>query len=398
MLLAAWLMALGGLHVTQSHFFLADVPAVTLTMLAVWLVWRDLTISAANDHEALRWAAFSAAAAFAFKLFVFALPALAYAVFVRTPATVRAVHAAVFGIAGLTVFSLGFETPESIYMSITEGIKYDYEFDRVRGALLYLVQLPSLLAFPLLLAGVAGTWGLVARLRRLGRTRRRHALMVFGSVPLIGLAFVLLKLDHFPRHLVFVIPWAAIAGGWFLARVTERLPARQTALALGAVFVWMFAVVVDSERYFIFDPRNDALRWIRSHVPEVTTMNWMGKPTPRGYRTVRWFVHGEPEILIIEMAEANNSLSGVNWRNSYPTDVREVFDGRSPERVAAIQALFRGTSGYTEVARFSDPYIMPEYRLAMAALGDRSRSYITEVVIFERRGTGIGSASAAGRQ
>jgi len=143
--------------------------------------------------------------------------------------------------------------------------------------------------------------------------------------------------------------------------------------------------VVDGERFFIFEPRNEALRWLRTNVPEGSSLNWMGRRTPDGYRSVRWQVEGEPDVLVLEMHEANNSLSGVNWRNSYPSDPRQVFDGRSADRVAAIQALFRGTSSYTAVARFSDTYVMPEYRLAMALLGDRSRSYISEVVIFRRR-------------
>jgi hypothetical protein len=55
--------------------------------------------------------------------------------------------------------------------------------------------------------------------------------------------------------------------------------------------------------------------------------------------------------------------------------------------VAAIQSLFRGTSDYTMVARFPERYVMPEYRFTMALLGDRSRNFITEIVVFRRRVT-----------
>jgi hypothetical protein len=387
--LAAWLLALGGLHVTQSHFFVADVPAATWTLLAAWLLWLDLTRSGADNHESLRWAAFAGGAAFALKLFVFVLPALAYAVLARRPRLVRAVHAAVFTVAGLTISSLGFDTPAAFYRAATTGVNYPFEFDRVRGALLYAVQLPSILSLPLLLLAAGGTWSLLSRVRAAGGVRRRHALVVFGSVPVIGLAFVLLKLDPFPRHLVFLIPWAALAGGWSLARLMEwsKRNGRSPALVLAPMFLWMAAFVVDGERFFIFEPRNDALRWLRANVPEGSSVNWMGRRTPAGYRPLRWQVEGEPDVLVIEMFEANNSLSGVNWRNSYPSDPRLVFDGRSAARVAAIQSLFRGTSDYTAVARFPDAYVMPEYRVAMALLGDRARSLITEVVVFERRGT-----------
>src|SRR5262245_23941696 len=117
-LLAAWLMALGGLHVSQSHFFVADVPATTCTLVAVWLLWRDVRRPPGDGHEALGWAAFAAGAAFAYKLFVFGLPALAYAVFVRGPRLRRALHAAVFAIAGMTASSLGFETPLTLYRAV----------------------------------------------------------------------------------------------------------------------------------------------------------------------------------------------------------------------------------------------------------------------------------------
>jgi hypothetical protein len=385
---AAWLLALGGLHVTQSHFFVADVAATTWTLLAVWLLWRDLTTRGRDDHEALRWAAFAAGAAFALKLFVFVFPAVAYAVLTRRPRLVRAAHAAVFAVAGVAISSLGFDTPATFYQALTGGINAPYDFNRVRGALLYAIELPSILSLPLLLLAAGGTWSLLSRLRGADRTRRRHALVVFGSVPVVGLALVLVKLDHFPRHWVFLIPWAAIAGGWGLTRLADRLNrrGRSPALILVPVFLWMLAFVVDNERFFIFEPRNDAMRWLRANVPTGTSLFWKWHRTPAGYRTMPWPADGggEPDVLVIEMSDANNYLSGINWRNSYPSDPKEVFDGRTVERVAAVQSLFRGTSAYTEAARFPVSYVMPENRVTMALLGDRARDCITEVVIFRR--------------
>jgi hypothetical protein len=390
-LLAAWLLAFGGLHVTQSHFFLADVPAVTWLVLTSWLLWMDLTRSPAGDHEALRWAAFAAGAAFAFKLLVFAWPALVYAVVVRGPRLVRAVHAAIFIAAGIAVSSLGFETPASFYLAATTGVTVPFEFDRAMAALLYAIQLPSVLSLPLLVLAAGGTVGLLARLFRAESSTRRHAAMIFGSIPLIGIAFVLFTLDPFPRHLIVLIPWAALAGGWCLSRAITWVEARGRSrwLLLAPVFVWMLAFVVDGERFFIFEPRNDALRWLRAEVPPGTSVNWVGRRTPAGFTPLRWQAEGDPDILVVEMHEMNLALSGVNWRDSYPSNPREVFDGQSAERVAQRQALFRGTSAYVEVARFSENYVMPEYRLAMRLLGDRSRSYITEVVIFGHRRAGF---------
>ncbi len=48
----------------------------------------------------------------------------------------------------------------------------------------------------------------------------------------------------------------------------------------------------------------------------------------------------------------------------------------------AIQALFKGTTEYREVARFNEGYFMPEYRISDYVIGNRSRNYVAEVVIF----------------
>lgn len=396
-LAGAWLLALGGLHVTESHFFVADVPVTTWTLLSLWLTWRDLQ-EGPGRNEYLRWAAFAAGAAFALKLFVLALPALAYAVVVKPQRLLRASHAAVFAAAGLLASSLGFDTPTTLYRTVTLGINAPFTFDRVRGAVLYLVELPSIFSLPLLLLAVSGTWLLARRLASTDAVTRRHALAVFGVAPVVALAFVLFKLDHFARHWVVLVPWAAIAGGWALARALDALQRRRrpTALVLVPVFVWMAAFVIDAERFFILDPRNDAAHWLRSNVPEGSRVYWTWHRAPAGYQSARWFTDGNPDVLVVEMFEANNYLSGVDWRDSYPTDFRHILDGQTAERVAAVQSLFRGTSAYTAVARFPERYVMPEYRVAMTLLGDRARNGISEVVIFRRQAPAQTSSPASG--
>lgn len=382
--LAAWLMAFAGLHVSQSHFFLADTAAIGWTLLAVWLLWRDVTHGPTD--EALRWAAFAAGAALAVKIFVDVLPAVLYVALRRPPRVRRLIHVAVFLLAAFATASLGFETPATFYRAAKLGAGNPLEFSHVRATVLAAIQLPALLSLPLLLLALAGTWSLLRRLAASAEPRRLDALTIFGSVPLIGLAFITLKLDPWIRHWLILVPWAAIAGGWALARLVGwiRQTGRSPAFALLAVFGWMAVFVVDGERFYLFDPRNDALRWLHANVPAGTTMNWMGRRTPEGYQTVRWFTEGKPDVLIFEMYEANQSLSGTDWRDSYPSDPNQVYDGRTRERVAAIQSLFRGTSDYTMVARFPVPYLMPEYRLADALLGDRARNYISEIVVFRR--------------
>lgn len=386
---AAWLLALGGLHVTQSHFFVADVPGTTWLLLSLWLLWRDVIAPDDDRGEWLRWGAFFSGAAFGMKLFVFSFPALGAITLWKRPRLRRLLHAAVFAYAGLVVSSLGFDTPMQFVRILAGGMNDPYVFDRAKGAILYLVQLPGIMSFPLLVLAMIGTVMIVRR--ALTHPDRRRALagaILFGLTPLIVLAFIVLKLDHFPRHWVPLIPWAALAGGWALVRGSDWLSARRLspAVLVVPVLAWMLALVVDSERGFIAEPRNEALRWLRANVQAGSTVYWSRHAAPDGYRMLRWQNKGNPDILVIEMYDANNYLSGIDWRDTYPSDPKGVFDVESPERLAAFQALFRGESQYREVARFGEGYVMPEHRLSMALVGDRARSYLTELVIFRRTG------------
>jgi 4-amino-4-deoxy-L-arabinose transferase-like glycosyltransferase len=385
--LGAWFLALGGLHVTQSHFFLADTPATFWTLFAAWLLWTDLTSREGAKLDHLGWGAFATGAAFAYKLFVFAVPALGYVSLRRPPRVRRAVHAFIFATAGVTVASLGYDTPASFYRAATVGVNFPFHFSRVRAAELFAVQSPAILSFPFLIAASIGTVMLLRRLAGTRPDRRVDALGTFASIPLVAIMFILFKLDPWARHWVVLIPWAAIAAGYALARGIEKLRSRglHPAILIAPIFVWMLAFVVDAERYFVFEPRNEALRWLRMNVPAGASVDWVGRRTPQGFTSVRWLVEGTPDVLVFEMYEANNSLSGVNWRDSYPSDPAEVFDGRSRERVAGIQGLFRGTSDYVVTATFGPRYVMPEYRVEAGLLGDRSRNYISEIVVFERR-------------
>jgi hypothetical protein len=305
----------------------------------------------------------------------------------------------VFAATGFWISSLGFDTPLTFARVLAGGTNDPYVFDRVKGALLYVVQLPGILSFPLLaLSGI----GAVLLFRHLHQNVRRDriidGLIIFGSVPLITLLFILLMADHFPRHWVPLVPWAALTGAWALDRGVQALQraGRSPALLLAPVFVWMGALVVDTERGFIYEPRNEALRWLYANADSGSTLYWSRHGAPRRFENLRWENEGNPDYLAIEMYDANNFLSGINWKNSLPTDPSTVFDVERPERLLAFQALFRGDLSYREVARFSEGYVMPEHQLAMRLVGDRARSYLTELVIFQRTGAAAAPDSGSG--
>ncbi len=199
-------------------------------------------------------------------------------------------------------------------------------------------------------------------------------------------ALVVFELDHFSRHLVPFIPWLAVAAAWSLARIADafarrHIPAAATYLP---VFAYLAVFVFDGERVFLQEPRNKAAAWILENVPQGSSLSWRRPGSFPGYESVYFPLGGRPAFVVIDMHHANHYLSGLGLRNSYPRDYRRIFDAVSQERIDALQALFKGETEYREVARFAEGYFMPEYAIVDKLIGNRSRNYVAEVVIFQR--------------
>ena len=396
-LTAGTITALGGLHVTQSHFFLADVPGLFWFLLALYLLLIDLDGSETSDREALQWAALASGVAFGTKFLVAGLPTLGIAALARGPRLRRLVGVGVFAAAGFAVVNLFSFTLAELYDALVRGVGDPYAYSRWFGALLYLLELPSVISLPVTVFGLLGGGWLAARYVRLPRRRQLVLALVILLPFLANLYLIVFKVDHFPRHLVQLLPWLILPAAWALVRTSDAMAARgiaRTALIV-PFFAYLAAFVVDGERVFIQDPRNEAARWVMANVPEGGEFWWNRHPL-RGYRHLRFPERGRAPVLVIEMLDANHYLSGIGWRDSYPDDARNVFDAVSQERVEVMQALHRGILEYREVARFPVGYIMPEYVLTDRLIGDRSRNYVTDVVIFRRTETPSDSTHSGG--
>jgi hypothetical protein len=175
---------------------------------------------------------------------------------------------------------------------------------------------------------------------------------------------------------------------WTLVRVVDRVKSKgiRPALVVLPFFLYLSLFVFDGEKVFIKEPRNEAAEWLLQNVTPGTDISWVyhGEDLIPGYKHVHFPNRGRPTVLIMEMHEANHFLSGLGLKNSYPKDHRYVFDCVSPEKLKAFQALFKGNSEYKEVARFEEGYFMPEYLMVNSLLGNRSRNYVTEIVIFRK--------------
>lgn len=380
-LLGAALLALGGLHVSQSHFYLADVPGVFWLLLGLYLVGRDLE----NPQPlTLGWAGFAFGAAFGIKLIFLGLPSLLLAG-LRAPRRIRRLAiAGVFFAGGFGIVNMSSYTANELFRTLLRGTSDPYVFNRAMGALLHVIQWPAIVSLPVALLGIAGTVILSRACLNATRDGKWIFVLVLALPAVLHLAFVVLKLDHFPRHLLPFVPWTMLAAGVAVGRLMQRWPGRPGLVALAMVLLYQAAFVWDGERVFIDDPRNEAARWLDTNVDPATPIWWQGHSWVERYEH-QWFrPRSQPEVLVTHMMDANHYVNGVGWPNSYPADHRNVFDALDQERLELLQAIFRGTSPYREVARFTEGYVMPEYRLVLRLIGDRSRNYVSTVVIFRR--------------
>ncbi|MBV7327896.1 glycosyltransferase family 39 protein [Chloroflexi bacterium TSY] len=385
-LIAAWLLALGGLHVTQSHFFLADVPSLFWFLLGLYLLFRELQGETSQKQYFLVAAAFCFGVSFGVKFQIMSLPVLGIVTLMSRPRIPRIIYAGVFFFTGFIVVNFASYTPEDLYLSLTRGINDPYIYNRFMGLMLYAIELPSLVSYPILLLAVISGILLLGRVRGMAFRDRLLPILLVTIVPMVIYFFlVAFKLDHFPRHLIPFIPWIMIVAAWGVVKVMDRLTARglSPALFLVPLFLYMGLFVFDGERVFLDEPRNRAAEWILTHVESEQPPFWRTPGKLDGYSYVHFPEEGRPPVLVMQMDRANHYLSGVDFRESYPRDYRTIFDSESQARVDGIQAVFQGTSEYQEVARFDEGYFMPEYRMSDRLLGNRSRNYVAEIVVFQ---------------
>ena len=379
--------ALGGLHVTQSHFFLADASALFWFTLGLYLLRRHLD-DEGEDVGHFRLGAFAFGVAFGTKLVLIGLPSLAIASLLPGPRVRRIVWGAVFFALGFAIANAFDYSLVDLRQSFARGITSPTVFDRPRAALMYLTQLPGVFGLPVVLLAILG--GVAFARRRPGLVARspralEPALTVW--LPLaIATYLVLFRIDPFPRHLLTLFPWVVLFAGAGFASAQEWIRRRGVPAAVMPVVAtaWMALLVFDGERNFITEPRNRAASWLLANLPPGSTTYWPDHPFTTTYKHTVYPRGESPDVIVMEMMFANHFLSGPLWRNSMPSDHRRIFGGQSPERVQRMQALFRGGSGYKEVARFGEGYFMPELTVPLRLVGDRSRSYLTEIVIFRR--------------
>lgn len=383
---AGALAALAGLHVTQSHFFLADVPALFWYGLGLYLLFCHLERRAEqpDEVELFQWSAFAFGAACGLKLTVFALPSLGIAALLGGRRVRKIAGAAIFFGAGFAAINAFLYTPFDLRQTLATGVTIPFEFDRAVGALLYAVELPSVFGLPVVVMAAIGMVALARGVRSRSRPRLWAIGLSLWLPTLVAIYFIVFTLDPFPRHLLSLLPAIVLPAAFGLSAAVERLRAGRTVVP-AVVLGWQALFVFDGERVFLDEPRNDAARWVQAHLRPGGEYWWWMRDLP-GYTHKYFDEWNRPPVLLVDMHYANHYLTGVGWRNSFPRAARNVFMMESQSRLELLQALFRGETEYREVARFREGYFMPEYVLTNRLLGDRSRSYVTEIRVFRRPG------------
>ncbi len=384
---AAWIFALGGLHVSQSHYFLSDVPSTFWFLLGLYLLFLDFERPDKNNSIFLMIAAACFGISFGLKLNFFGLPTLALIALMYRPRIIRTIQAGVFFFAGFILVNFASYTPFDLLQTFKRGIGGSYQFSWLSNLFLYLIELPTIVSLPVVLLFLGGCYFLARKFLSTFTLKKSLPIMIIIIVPLLlNLLIVIFKVSHFPRHLVPFIPWISIVAAWCLVHIIDKLSLKgfYSYLVIVPFFAYLAIFVYDGERVFFKEPRNEAAKWLYQNIPQGTEISWFGKDWMPGFKHTAFPDQGEPKIIVIEMHHANHYLSGMGLKNSYPTDYRFIFDGRSNLRIQKLQALFKGESEYIEVARFREGYFMLEYNLVDNLIGNRSRNYVAEIVIFKK--------------
>lgn len=385
---AALIFSLTGLHVTQSHFFLADVPFLFWCTLASYLTMLGFLGRGESDDRLIVAAAASVGAAIGIKLAGVALASLMLLVLWRPPRLYRLVLAGGFILVGFVLVNLNAFPLKEIAKTVAgTGVGHIKSFSRVQGVIIYLIQLPALVSAPVVALTALGLYWGVRAWRSCTDAARKRAVQVGLLLPaVLWSVVVLVWANNFPRHLLPFTPLIAMAAGYGLVRLSDAAQRRGVpAFVPGLLLVgYLGAFVVDGERVFFQEPRNQVAQWLREHVPSGTAIWWQGHGGAGGYEQVVFPAVGRPPVLVVELHRANSYLSGMSWKNSMPTRLADVHGITSEEELQVFQSVFRGTTEYREVARFTEGYVMPEFRLVDGWLGNRARNYVAEIVVFQK--------------
>ena len=352
------LLALSGLHVTQSHYATVDVSA-TFWLYAT--IYSSLRYVRTNKIFYQCLAVLAAGTCLAFKLCVLAVIPIFYILIKKR---LKFIHWALI-LGGLVIVfvaaSGGRYTFGNLLLTI-ENVHHDnlnviLKNNKMWNPFIYFVELlPGLgLASFILLSS-----GIFFLRKKLSGKMFNNDLFFILILPICSFGILICCLDvPFPRHSLPLIPALVMVAAYGLGEFNKKITHSWFLLILVSVILYQLVYVAAVEYYYVFDTRESAEQWIKRNIPRHQTIKLMGHFAIMPYLTEYKKSHDDPDLLVMHETSYFRYLrSEVCPFRQYP-DLREVYHGRRAH-LSSIQRIFKGESPFKLIKRFPVRYITPE--------------------------------------
>ena len=288
-LAAAIILCIAPLHVQHSHFATVDVPSTLFVSAA--LGFAGMILKYGNWRAYIYGGIITGLAAgtkYNAGLVVFSIIA---AHFLRDGLNWKSIrHGKLWASVGCTIAAFVISTPGVIlaFPSFISGITYELKHAGVGHGLVFagtgsgcIYTFTHSLWYGLgagltLLSGMAVIWSVY--------TRSKTALVILAFI-LPYYILISLSEVRFARYTLPLYPAIALICGWFILDWWNRLKERQLMFCWALIIVAV-AIAIGTLSYTLVlnalfgapDPRNQAVRWIASHVPKGSSIGMMDYP------------------------------------------------------------------------------------------------------------------------
>jgi Dolichyl-phosphate-mannose-protein mannosyltransferase len=287
-LTAALIMAVAFLPVRDSHFGTVDPPMIALAMLASLAAWSIYERPTRRSYLAAGMFVGLAASSKYYGVFAALAVFAAHALRPRREGEPRRLADLV--LSGLCCVGAFVATSPFTVIAFPEFLR-DLENVRTiqsglsdehlsRAWIVHLLySLPRGLTWPIYLAAIGGLIGLLV-------SDTRRSLVLF-AYPVVFFAAVGASWAAFARYVTPIVPFLALAAGWFACRAATAIAngfggGDRAARWLGAGITAAACIPTLIEDGYLFhhlrapDSRREAANWVRESVPDGSTIGWLG--------------------------------------------------------------------------------------------------------------------------
>jgi len=274
--------------------------------------------------------------------------------------------------------------------------------------LLYMFALIAGTSLPSLAIALLGFWFFFRHEPSKGPARKRNFLFCIILPNLLYFLTVNVSDSLYPRRIMFLLPWMALFGGFFITKLAEKIRSLGGAKKIAAIglilvlFLYPLGITLVSQQNFVNETRKDAYEWIDTNIPKGSAIK-IGKYTDiedsilsGGSVPYNRTVH----LQGYEFYELNDSVEAdyiVLHENDYTAYYRKITTGfkKYPKCCSEVpvnycileqclfgQKLLKGELPYKEIKKFEVANIFPE-RLFYKYFFGEYQQLVGDVVIFK---------------